>query len=176
MITWSIDQAHSSIGFKIKHLVVSTVKGNFSTYSAHIAMDGGFETAKINFSADASSISTNNTMRDDHLKSADFFDVASFPLISFVSKQIIKNSDTEFTVLGDLTMHGVVQEISLDTVYNGTVLDMQGAQVMSFDITGSFSRSSFGLTWNAALETGGFAVSDIVTLEMIAEFKQEEVV
>lgn len=173
MTTWNIDIAHSEIGFKVKHLVVSTVRGRFTNFEASITGDDNdFTNSKITFSADADSISTGNDMRDGHLKSAEFFDVAVNPKVTFVSKSITKKSDSEFTVVGDLTMHGVTKEVTLDTVYNGATVSPYGVGVKSFEAHGSLSREAFGLVWNAPLETGGVAVGDEVKLEIIAEFNE----
>ena len=174
MNTWKIDQAHSEIGFKVKHLMVSNVRGHFTNFDGSIALpDEDFTKAVISFSAETKSINTNNTMRDGHLQSADFFDAEKFPTLSFESSNITKNSDNNFTVTGTLTMHGVTQEVNLNAVLNGTTKDMNGNSIMSFDVTGSISREVFGLVWNATLETGGVAVSDEVKLDISAEFKKE---
>jgi polyisoprenoid-binding protein YceI len=173
MIKWNIDNAHSEIGFKVKHLVISTVRGKFTAFEGSITgEDEDLTKSNITFSADTESINTNNEMRDNHLRSAEFFDTAKFPKLSFKSKSISKKNDTEFTVIGDLTMRGVTKEITLNAVFNGATIDHYGGHVKSFDIIGNLSREAFGLTWNATLETGGFAVSDEVKLDIIAEFKE----
>lgn len=173
MTTWKIDPAHSEIGFKVKHLVISTVKGTFGNFDAEIHSEGEeFETSKISFTAHADSITTNNSMRDDHLKNADFFNVAEFPTVTFVSTGITKNTDGTYAVNGDFTMHGVTKPLTLATTYNGSIVDAYGNMVKSFDIHGALHRSEFGLVWNAPLESGGVAVSDEVKLEIVAEFKE----
>ncbi len=173
MTTWNIDAAHSEIGFKVKHLVISTVKGTFTNFDAQIQTEGEeFENSKITFTAQAESITTNNTHRDEHLKNADFFNVAEFPTITFTSTGITKNTDGTFTVNGDFTMHGITKPLTLATTYNGSIVDAYGNTVKSFEIHGSLHRSEFGLVWNAPLESGGVAVSDEVKLEIIAEFKE----
>jgi polyisoprenoid-binding protein YceI len=173
MTTWNIDTAHSEIGFKVKHLVISTVKGTFTNFDAQIHTEGeDFENSKINFTAHTDSITTNNTHRDEHLKNADFFDVAQFPTVSFDSTGITKNTDGTFAVNGNFTMHGVTKPLTLTTTYNGSIVDAYGNTVKSFDIHGSLHRSEFGLVWNAPLESGGVAVSDEVKLDIVAEFKE----
>ena len=173
MTTWNIDTAHSEIGFKVKHLVISTVKGTFTKFDAQIQTEGeDFENSKISFTAQADSINTNNTMRDEHLKNADFFNVAEFPTVIFNSTSITKEDDSTYTVNGDLTMHGITKPITLTTSYNGSIVDAYSNTVKSFDIHGAIHRSEFGLVWNAPLESGGVAVSDEVRLEIMAEFKE----
>lgn len=173
MIIWKIDNAHTTIGFRVKHLMISNVRGNFKNFDGTIEMASeDFIDAKINFSAETESIDTKNEMRDGHLKSADFFDAAQFPTLSFTSKSITKNPDSSFTVKGDMNMHGITKEIELKTILNGSTIDLYGSNVMSFEITGTLSRQDFGLTWNAPIETGGVAVSDEVKLEIDAEFKE----
>lgn len=173
MNTWTIDQAHSEIGFKIKHLVISTVRGHFTNFEGTVAMpETDFSKAEISFSAVTDSINTNNEMRDGHLKSAEFFNTAEFPALSFKSNKIEKKSDSEFNVTGTINMHGVEKEIILSATLNGMTKDPYGNNVMGFDVAGSINRSDFGLVWNAPLETGGLTLSDEVKLEIIAEFKE----
>ncbi len=173
MKTWNIDSAHSEIGFKVKHLMISNVRGKFNSFKGSIEMeDEDFTKAVISFSADTASINTENDMRDKHLQSPDFFDSASFPTLSFKSKSITKRSDNKFEVTGELNMHGITKEIILDTTLNGTITGMDGAKMMGFEILGSLSRKDFGLTWNAPIEQGGVVVSDEVKLEINTEFKE----
>ena len=170
MTTWKIDPAHSEVKFKVKHLVVSTVTGHFNNYQATAETPGDFADAKINFEAEVDSIDTKNAQRDGHLKSADFFDVANFPKLSFVSKSLRKKSENEFELLGDLTIRGTKKETKLDVVYNGTVKGFGGVEVAGFEITGKINRQDFGLTWSAVTEAGGIVVSDDVKFEINAEF------
>lgn len=173
MNTWTIDQAHSEIGFKIKHLVISTVRGHFTDFESSIIMsENDFTKSVISFTAQIDSINTNSEMRDGHLKSAEFFDIEKFPTLSFKSNKIEKKNNQEFDVTGVLSMHGKDIEITLYTTLNGTTKDPYGNNVMGFDITGNIHRSDFDLVWNAPLETGGLALSDEVKIEIIAEFKE----
>ena len=174
MSTWNIDQAHSEIGFKVKHLVVSTVKGSFANFSGSLtSSDDTFADAKIFFEADVASITTNNAQRDGHLKSGDFFDVENSPKITFVSKSFSKNGGDSFTLVGDFTMRGVTKEITLNVVSNGINTNpMDGLRVTSFDLTGKINRMDFGVKWNVALETGGFMVSEEVMLDIGVEMKE----
>jgi polyisoprenoid-binding protein YceI len=175
MANWKIDPAHTEIAFKVKHLMISNVRGYFKEFDGTIIMpDDNFANASISFTAQTSSVYTSNTMRDEHLRSADFFDSEKFSTLSFVSKSITNKQGNEFSVVGDLTMRGVTKEITLDTVLNGSVVDAYGNNVISFDISGSLNRTDFGLVWNTAIETGGVVVSEEVKLEINAEFKEEK--
>ena len=173
METWTIDHAHSEVGFSVKHLLVSTVRGRFGTFEGSLsASNAELSDAKIVFSADVASITTNNAMRDGHLQAPDFFDGANFPKITFVSKSFVNTGDKTYKMTGDFTMKGVTKEITLDVVANGMAKDMQGKNVGSFDVSGTIKRSDYGVSWNQALETGGVAVSDDVTLDATVELKQ----
>jgi polyisoprenoid-binding protein YceI len=153
----TIDNAHSEIGFKVKHLMISTVKGNFNTFSGGVQEDGSvFVSMNIN------SINTGNVDRDNHLKSADFFNVEENPTISFGGKM----SEDMTTVTGSITIKGITKEIELNTEYNGMGVDPWGNTKHGWEITGTINRNDFGLTWNAPLETGGVLVSETVTLTM----------
>jgi len=173
MTTWKIDPAHSEINFKVKHLVVSTVTGHFSKFDASIETNKeDFSDAKINFEADINSIDTKNEQRDGHLKSADFFDAEKYPKMTFVSKSIKKTSDHEMQVIGNLTLRGVIKEITLDVIYNGTVAGFGGTEVAGFEVRGKVNRFDFGLQWNALTEAGGVVVSNEVKIEILAEFNK----
>lgn len=166
MTTYTIDPAHSEIVFKVRHLVISTVSGNFSKFDATMTSEKeDFSDAKVNFEADVNSISTNNEQRDGHLKADDFFDVAKYPALNFKSTSIKKKSDTEFILDGDLTIRDVTKPISLDVVYNGSA-NFYGQNKYGFEITGKINRKDFGLKWNAVTETGGIALSDEVKLAL----------
>jgi polyisoprenoid-binding protein YceI len=173
MTTWNIDSAHSEIGFKVRHLMITNVKGKFADFSGSVmADDDTFNNGKINFSATVASITTGNAMRDGHLQSADFFDATNFPTLTFASKSVVPTADDEFKVVGDLTMRGVTKEITLMAHFHGISKDMHSERVAGFDLSGSINRTDFGLLWNAAVETGGVTVSDEVKLEMEIEAKE----
>ena len=175
MTRWTIDPTHSEVNFKVKHLVVSTVRGHFDTYTATIdTAKDDFSDAVIAFEADVNSINTQNEQRDGHLKSPDFFDAAAYPKMSFVSTSVTKTSDFELKVTGNLTLRGVTKEVTLDVIYNGTVAGFGGAQVAGFEITGKINRFDFGLQWSAVTETGGVVVSNEVKLEILAEFTKAQ--
>lgn len=175
MSTWKIDPVHSEIKFKVRHLVVSSVTGNFNVFDATVTAEKpDFTDASISFEADVNSISTKNDQRDGHLKSADFFDAANHPKIKFVSTEIRKNDDNEYDILGDLTIRGVTKPIKLATTYNGTVKGFGGGEVAGFEATGKINRFDFGLQWNALTEAGGVVVSDDVKIEISAELNRVE--
>lgn len=164
MATWTIDTAHSEIGFKVKHLVISTVSGKFSSFEGTIESEkDDFSDATISFSADIDSIHTGNEQRDGHLKSADFFDAANYPKLSFTSTGITVKGEN-YKVAGNLTLRGVTKPVTLDAEFGGVQQDMYGRTVAGFEITGKINRQDFGLTWSAVTETGGVVVSDEVKL------------
>lgn len=170
MAIWKIDKSHSEIKFKVKHLVISTVTGQFKDFDATVESEkSDFSDAKISFWADVNSIDTRNEQRDAHLKSADFFDAENHPQITFVSKSINKNSDNEFEIFGDLTIRGVTREVKLNVIYNGTVKGFGGGEVAGFEINGKLNRFDFGLKWNALTEAGGIVVGDEVKIEISCE-------
>lgn len=175
MNIWKIDPTHSEVNFKVKHLVVSTVSGNFNKFDAKIVTNkDDFSDAKITFEADVNTINTKNEQRDGHLKSLDFFNAAHYPLMSFVSTSVKKLSDYELQVVGDLTMRGVTKQVTLDAIYNGTVAGFGGKKVAGFEITGKLNRFDYDLTWNALTEAGGVVVSNEVKIEILAEFNRAE--
>ncbi|MFZ2323846.1 MAG: YceI family protein [Ignavibacteriaceae bacterium] len=173
MATWIIDTAHSEIKFKVKHLVVSTVTGQFNVFNGTVESDkSDFSDAKISFEADVNSVDTKNEQRDGHLKSPDFFDAANYPKLTFVSKSVKKKSDDEYQVVGDMTIRGTTKEITLNVTYNGTVKGFGGVDVAGFEITGKLNRFDFGLQWNALTEVGGIVVADEVKLDISAELQK----
>jgi polyisoprenoid-binding protein YceI len=173
MALWTIDSTHSEVTFKVKHLVVSTVTGNFNAFEASIeAEKADFSDAKIQFEANIDSINTKNEQRDGHLKSPDFFDAATFPKVSFVSKSVKPVSDYELEVAGNLTLRGTTKEVMLNVIYNGTVSGFGATQVAGFEIRTKLNRFDYGLQWNALTEAGGVVVSNEVKIEILAEFNK----
>lgn len=162
---WAIDPTHSEIGFKVKHMMFTNVSGKFTVFEAAIENeDDHFETSKISFNADVNSINTGNTERDNHLISADFFDSQNHPLLTFNSTEIKKINDGLFHINGDLTLHGVTKNITLEADYSGLMKDPWGNTKAGLSITGKINRKDFGLTWNAGLETGGVLVGEEVKI------------
>ncbi len=175
MHTWNIDTAHSVIGFKVKHLKVSTVRGSFGEFTGSVmSPDDTFTQSQVTFSAQTKSIYTNNEMRDNHLRSADFFESEKFPTISFTSTQVTQIDENNFTLTGDLTIKGISKSVALSVVFDGVGYDTKGQRVAGFDLTGRINRKDFGLTWNVALETGGVMVSDEVDIDIHIEAIEEK--
>jgi polyisoprenoid-binding protein YceI len=164
MAIWTIDPMHTEIGFKVKHLVISTVSGKFNTFDGSIESEKeDFSDAKIKFTADIDSIHTGNEQRDGHLKSPDFFDAANHPKMSFESTSFNKKGE-DYVLEGDLTIRGTRKPVSLNVEFGGVQTDMYGRTVAGFEITGKIKRQEFGLQWNAVTEAGGVVVSDEVKL------------
>ena len=153
----TIDNTHSEIGFKVKHLMISTVKGNFGTFSGGVEEDGN-----VSVSMNVNSINTSYADRDSHLKSADFFNSQEFPTIDFSGKM----SEDMNTITGEITIKGITKEVTLNTEYNGMSVDPWGNTKHGWEITGTINRTDFGLVWNAPLETGGVLVGEEVKLIM----------
>ena len=166
---WVIDPTHSELTFKVKHLMISNVKGEFKTFQANI--DGeDFTKSTISAIIDASSLSTNNNDRDTHLKSPDFFEIEKYPEITFVSTSIKKVDDDEFKLVGDLTIKGTTKEITLNTEFGGFMKDPYGNEKSGFSINGKLNRKDFGLNWNAALEAGGVMVGNEIKINAEVQF------
>jgi polyisoprenoid-binding protein YceI len=174
MATWQIDPSHSEIGFKVKHLVISTVSGKFSSFEGSlVAEKEDFGDAQISFSAVIDSISTGSEQRDGHLKSADFFDAAAHPTLNFVSTALVPKGGNEFTLEGNLTIRGTAKPVRLAVEFGGTQADFYGNTVAGFELTGKINRQDFGLTWSAVTEAGGIVVSDEVKLHMNVELHKK---
>jgi polyisoprenoid-binding protein YceI len=175
MTTWKIDNGHSQIQFKIKHMVITNVTGSFDKFDATMeSSKDDFTDAKITFEADASSINTGNEKRDGHLKGADFFNTAQYPKLSFVSKVVKKTDSNHYKVDGDITIRDVTKPISLDVLYNGTVLNPWGKTVAGFEITGKINRMDFGLTWSGKTAAGELMAGDEVKLDINAEMIKQD--
>ncbi|AFD08514.1 YceI family protein [Solitalea canadensis] len=168
--TWNLDPNHTEVKFKVKHLVISSVTGYFSNFNGTVeTTQADFSDAKVSFEADINSISTKNEQRDGHLKSADFFDAANHPKLTFVSTSISKKDDRDYQLNGNLTIRGVTKSITLDAEYNGTVKGFGVDDVAAFELEGKINRKDFGLIWNGLTETGGVVVGDEVKLDITAE-------
>jgi polyisoprenoid-binding protein YceI len=176
MTNWTIDTTHSEIGFKIKHLVISTVSGKFTSFEGKLEGEpGDLENAKISFTADIDSIHTGNEQRDGHLKSADFFDAANYAKLTFVSTHIEHKDGNDYKVTGDLTIKNITRSVTLNVEFGGTQNNFYGQTVAGFEITGKINRQDFGLTWSAVTEAGGIVVSDEVKLAINTELVKEAV-
>jgi polyisoprenoid-binding protein YceI len=162
--TYQIDKAHSEASFQVRHLLTK-VRGRFSEFAGSITVDDAHpERSSVAISIQASSIDTNEPTRDTHLRSADFFSVDEFPAITFTSSQVVPKSDDLYEVTGDLTIRGVTKRVTVPVSLLGTAKDPWGKDRVAFEAEFTINRKEFGLTWNAALETGGFLVGDDVRI------------
>lgn len=161
--TWAIDASHSEVGFTVRHLVVSKVRGSFSGVAGTIvvAEDG----IKIDATIDAATINTRDENRDGHIKSADFFDIENHPTWTFTSTSV-SGSGSDFKLVGDLTLRGVTKSVELDVEFAGVNTDPWGNTKAGFEAKGSINRKDFGVEWNAPLETGGVLVGEEVKIEL----------
>jgi polyisoprenoid-binding protein YceI len=164
--TWNLDHTHSNIHFAVRHMVISETKGAFEAYKLKVQTNGtSFEDAKIELEIDVNSITTNMVDRDNHLRSADFFDAAKFPVIRFVSTAFEKIDDETYKLSGDLTIKDITKPIEFKLNYGGQVVDPWGNLRAGFHIEGTIDRFEYGLTWNSLLETGGAVVAKKIRLE-----------
>ena len=174
--TWKFDTDHSSAQFKIQHMVITSVRGDFSDVKGTVLMDAQDLTrSSVEAVIAADSISTNNTKRDNHLKSSDFFEVEKFPTLTFKSKKVTKEGEKSFKVLGDLTMHGITKEVELSV--NGptqTIKDPWGNLRMGAQAKTMLDRRDFGLTWNKFLEAGGLLVGNEVEITLDVELVRQK--
>lgn len=169
--TWNVDKMHSSVKFAVSHLVISEVEGSFKIFDGNlVAAKEDFTDAKINFSVDVNSINTDNTNRDGHLKSDDFFNAEKFPNMTFVSTSFKKKSGSAYELTGDLTIRDITKKVTFAVKYGGTTKDPYGNTKAGFKATGTINRLQYGLKWNNLTEAGGAVVgSDIdltINLEM----------
>lgn len=172
---WAIDPAHSEVTFKVKHLVISTVTGQFNSFNGSIESDSDkFERASVSLEADISSIDTGNDDRDAHLKSEDFFKADEFQKLAFESTSFKSAGNNEYEVTGDLTIRGTTKTVTLHAVHGGTVKDPYGNTKAGFEVTGSVNRKEFGLEWNVVTEAGNVVVGDKVTLQLDIQLVKEE--
>mgnify|MGYP003552276873 FL=1 len=163
---WAIDPTHSEIGFKVKHMMFTNVSGTFAAYDATITTeDDNFENANFEFSANIDSISTNNTDRDNHLKSADFFDADNFPKLTFKASSFTKDGD-DYEITGDLSIKEVTKPVKFHVEFSGLMKDPWGNTKAGLNIYGKINRKDWGLNWNSALETGGVLVGEEVKLNI----------
>lgn len=168
--SWKVDEAHSSIAFAVRHLVIAKVHGSFRSYSAQLEIDETDLTrSRVEATIEAASIDTRNEQRDGHLRTADFLDVERFPTISFQSKRIEPVSGESYRVVGDLSLHGITKEVVLAVELGGIVKDPWGGRRAGLTARATIDRSAFGLVWNQVLETGGLVVGDKVEIDIELE-------
>jgi polyisoprenoid-binding protein YceI len=164
--SWKIDPAHSEFTFKVKHMMISTVSGRFEDFAAEVeTQENDFTNAKIEVNVQADSINTNNSDRDNHLKSDDFFNAEKYPVLTFKSKKF----DGE-KLVGDLTIRDVTKEVTLDTDFNGIVVDPYGQTKAGFELSGEINRKDFGLMWDVVTEAGNVVVSNKIKLAINVQF------
>ncbi|MDP4282449.1 MAG: YceI family protein [Bacteroidota bacterium] len=170
---WVFDKAHTGIGFKVKHLMISNVKGSFSKYDAEILTEGNdFTTATIKFRMEAGSVDTANADRDKHLKSPDFFDAEKYKDITFTSTSLKKADDENYKLTGDLTIKGISKNVTLNVEFGGVVKDPWGNEKAGIMLTGKVYRKDWDLNWNVPLEAGGVLVGEEVSINIEAELQK----
>lgn len=168
---WVLDATHSVVEFQVKHLMIAKVRGSFETFSAEVEANlEDLSSAQVQFTVDLASVNTRNADRDNHLKSADFFDVENHPALLFNATTITANGGNEYTVVGNVTLHGVTKSESFKLTFEGSSIDPWGNTKAGFSVTGVINRSDYGLTYNAALETGGVLIGDDIKINLELEF------
>ena len=173
MATYKIDAAHSDILFKVKHLMITTVTGQFKSFDGTLTSDAeDFSNASVSFTADINSIDTRNEQRDGHLKSDDFFNAEKYPQLQFTNGTLVKGTDG-YVLKGDLTIRDVTKPVELKAEYSGTMVDPWGQTKVGFEAEGVIKRKEFGLGWNAVTEAGGVVVSDDVKLQLNVQFVKQ---
>ncbi len=173
--TWTVDPAHSSVGFSVRHMMISNVKGAFDKLTASV--DGSPadpSTAKISATIEIASVDTRDAKRDEHLRSADFFDAAKYPQMTFTSTKVEKVSATTAKVTGDLTLRGVTKPVVLDVEYTQPVKNPWGMTVVGASATGKINRKDFGVSWSNNLDGGGVVVGDEVKIQLDLEFVKKD--
>jgi polyisoprenoid-binding protein YceI len=171
--TWTVDPAHSKVGFAVKHMGIATVRGEFTEFEGTLEIGEDLSTARAYGKVKTASVDTSEPQRDEHLRSADFFDVANHPELTFESERIEALDDETFRITGTLTLHGVTQELVLEAVFEGTDTDPWGNERVALEVVGKLSRGDYDMKFNQALGSGNMLVSDKVTLALdISAVKQ----
>jgi polyisoprenoid-binding protein YceI len=169
--TWSLDAAHSNVEFAVKHLMIANVKGRFGDVAGTLTTDADDPTnVSLNVTLGVASIDTRQEQRDAHLRSPDFFNAEQWPTMTFVGKSTRGDTSSEFKLIGDLTIRDTTKEVTLDVTNEGSTTDPWGNSRMGFSARGKVDRREFGLTWNQALEAGGFVVGDEIRISIDVEF------
>jgi polyisoprenoid-binding protein YceI len=167
--TWVIDQSHSTVGFTIRHMMVSKVRGRFGAFEGSITVSDDPLASSVQATIDANSIDTRDVKRDEHLRSADFFDVEQFPTLTFQSRSLKEDGEGGYVLSGDLTIRGVTRPVDLDLLVVGVSRDPWGGTRAGFEASTEISRKDFGLEWNLALDTGGVVLGDKVRIDLDVE-------
>ncbi len=171
---WAIDPTHTEVQFKVKHLVISTVTGTFKKFEGYAETSGDdFTDAEVDFSIDVNSIDTNQEQRDAHLKSADFFDAATYSQIVFKSTSFTKVSGEKYKLAGNLTIKAITKPVELDVEYGGSATDFYGNRKAGFEVVGKISRKEYNLTWNAVTEAGAIVVGDDIKMMLNVQFAKQ---
>jgi len=173
-MSWTLDKVHSNVGFSVRHMMVSKVKGRFGEFDAAIAINEAEPTrSSLEARVQVASIDTREAPRDAHLRSADFFDADNHPEMVFRSTRVESAADGKLRLVGDLTIRGTTKEVALDGEYEGPLTDMQGQRRFGFELTGRVDREAFGLLWNMPIEAGGFVVGKDVELHIDGEVVEQ---
>ena len=167
--TWVLDPSHSEVTFSVRHMMISKVRGSFGDVSGELTVAEDFAASAVSVEIAVASVESGNEQRDGHLRSAEFFDAEQFPTMTFRSTEV-RGAAEEFTLVGELTLHGVTRTVELEAELGGQDVDPFGTTRVGFEAKGEISRKDFGLTWNDATEAGGVLVSDKVKLEIGAAF------
>jgi polyisoprenoid-binding protein YceI len=171
---WAIDPMHSEVQFKVKHLVISTVTGFFKSFEGSLeTVNDDFEDAEISFALNIDSIDTNQSQRDEHLKSPEFFDAAQYPQITFKSTSFKKTDEDEYDLVGDLTVKGITKSVKLAAEYGGSTNDFYGNTKAGFEVTGKINRKDFGLVWDGVTEAGSVVVGEDIKLVINIQFAKQ---
>lgn len=174
MATWQIDGSHSAVEFAVKHMMVSRTKGRFAKFDGHVELDEqNLANSSVAVVIDVASIDTNDEKRDEHLRGADFFDIENYPKITFTSTKVTARGGDTFEVVGDLTIKDVTQPVVMKVEAQGAGTSPWGQQVAGYEASTSVNRKDFGLTWNVALETGGFLVGDEIKIALEIELVKQ---
>lgn len=174
MTNWNIDKSHTSVEFVATHMMFTKVRGKFTALEGTITYDpANVAASSVKVTIDATSITTGTSDRDNHLKSADFLDVAQYPTITFVSTKVVSMGDNKAHVTGDLTVHGVTKSVTLDSSFDGSGKNPYGLQVAAFSGSTKINREDFGLAWNVMLEAGGVLVSKEIQVNLEVQAVQE---
>ncbi len=175
-MAWQIDNAHSSVQFSVRHMMITNVRGEFGQFSGDINLNEEDPTkSTVKVQIETASINTREQRRDDHLRSADFFDAATYPQMTFASKKVTRTGDKTARMTGDLTIKDQTREVVLDVEFEGQGKNPWGVTVAGFNAKGKINRKDFGLNWNVALETGGWLVGDDINIAIELEVVKQEV-
>lgn len=173
MKTWVLDNTHSTVHFKVRHLVISTVTGSFRNFTGKFTAGDNLGELKAEFEAETASVDTGLEQRDNHLRSDDFFNSEKFPVLRFRSSEFEKVSDGNYNLKGDLTIRDITKPVTLQVEFGGTMVDFYGNEKAGFTVTGKINRKEFGLQWTAVTEAGGVVVSDEVKIEAGVQFTRQ---